>query len=154
MNKAGRIGLATVYYLAWLCIVTVVASLVLGLPFLVIPNLGLDDDITYLVGIPIGLIAFFPVARRLVDVRPLHWFNIAAGIVAVTASIPLAVHMFRKSDSLTGVTGPFAGIGEAIAGCIMVLAGVFGVVLTVAGATGLKMGSPTPNSSVRGIPRR
>ncbi len=145
MNKTVRIGIAAVYYLAWLCIVTVVAYLILYLPFLVNPNLRLDDDFAYLVGIPIGLIIFFPVARKLVHLRPVHKFNIVAGIISVVASIPLAVLMFRKSDALTGVTGPFAGMGEAIAGCIMVLVGVFGVIVTLAGATGLKLGSPTPS---------
>ena len=145
MNKAVRISIAAVYYLAWLCIVTVVAYLILCLPFLVNPNLHLDDDIAYLVGIPIGLIICFPVARKVVAIRPLHKFNIIAGIISVVASIPLAWHMFRQSDALTGVTGPFAGMGEAIAGCIMVLVGIFGVVVTLAGATGLRMGSATPS---------
>jgi hypothetical protein len=143
MNKARRIGTAAVYYLAWLCIVTVVTYLLLCLPFLINPDLRLDDDIAYLVGIPIGLIIFFPLANKLVNVRALHKFNIVAGVIGIVASIPVAGHMFRRSAALTGVTGPFAGMGETIVGCIMVLVGVFGVVVTLAGVTGLRMGIPT-----------
>lgn len=147
MNKARRIGIAVAYYLAWLCIVTGVAYLLLCLPFLVNADLRLDDDIAYLVGIPVGLIFFFPVARKLVYVRRLHWFNVVAGIVGISASIPFACHMFRQSASLTGVTGPLAGTGEAVVGYVMLLLGVFFFAVMLAGITGLKMGGPTKLSS-------
>ncbi|MCU0858293.1 MAG: hypothetical protein MUC65_07815 [Pontiellaceae bacterium] len=147
MNKAGQIGIVTAYYLAWLCIVTVLVCLVLCLPFLLYPSTRIDDDIVYLAGIPIGLALFFPVARKLIRVRPLHWCNILAGILGIAVSVPLAVHMFRKSEALTGVTGPLAGMGETVTGFIMIFAGLFFVVVTIAGVTGLKMIGPTNHSS-------
>jgi len=140
MNRALQFVLRTIYYLAWWCIVTGLSVLVLAVPFMVSQNTRIDDDFILLVGIPVGLLMFVPVARRSLRFRRLHGFLLGIGGIGVITVVTLGVVLLRRSKALTGVTGPFAGTGELITAAFCILLGLFFVAVAVAGATGISLG--------------
>ena len=139
MNKTMRLALRTAYYLAWWCIVTVLSLLAAAVPFMGRQNAGIDDDVIWFVGIPVGLLLFVPVARRALRFRLLHRTLLGIGGVGFVAVAALGFVLVRRSGELTGVAGPFAGAGELIAASFCFFAGLFFVVVAVAGATGMKL---------------
>jgi len=137
MNKTMRLALRAAYYLAWWCIVTALSLLAAAVPFMGRQNAGIDDDVIWFVGIPVGLLLFVPVARWVLRFRLLHRILLGIGGVGFVAAAALGFVLVRRSGELTGVAGPFAGAGELIAASFCVLAGLFFVVVAVAGATGI-----------------
>ena len=133
------LALRATYYLAWWCIVTALSLLAAAVPFIGRRNAGLDDDIIWFVGIPVGLLLFAPVARWALRFRLLHRFLLGIGGAGVIAAGALGIVMLRRSEALTGVAGPFAGAGELVVVSFCFFAGLFFVAVAVAGATGMKL---------------
>ena len=153
MKKAARIIITGVYYLSWLFIVTTLSVLVLCMPFAISPDLGLDDDLTYLVGVPLGCALAIPVGWKLRPFRSFHYFSASLGLIGAVSFLILAVRCFSQAQSLKGVAGPFSGLGHAIYGYLAVIGALFCISLIVEGITGVLIGgttSPTtqPSSDV------
>ena len=139
MNRAMQLALRAAYYLAWWCIVTALSLLAAAVPFMGRQNAGIDDDIIWFVGIPVGLLLFAPVARRALRFRLLHRTLLGIGGVGFVAAAALGFVLLRRSRELTGVAGPFAGAGELVVAGFCILAGLFFAAVAVAGATGIKL---------------
>jgi len=140
MSKAARIIINGIYYLSWLLIATTLSVLVLCVPFAINPHLGLDDDLTYLVGVPLGCALAIPVARRLRPFKRFHYFSASVGLIGSVSFLILAVRLFSKAQSLKGVAGPFSGLGYAIYGYFALIGVLFCVSLIVEGGTGVLIG--------------
>ena len=125
------------YHLAWLCLVIAITVTLVSLPFLMNWMEGVDDDAIFLVGISAGLLFFYPISSRLLRFRMIHWFNAIAGLIGVVATSILATGKFADSSALSGVTGPFSGLGEALSGYALLLAGALCAAAAIAGVMGL-----------------
>ena len=147
MNKAARIMLTGIYYLAWLLIATTLSVLALSVPFAVYPDLGLDDDITYLAGVPLGCALAVPVGRRLRPFKRFHYASASVGLIGSVSLFVLATGLFSQAESVKGVAGPFSGLGHAIYGYLAVAGVLFCVLLIVEGGTGVLIGGPTKRST-------
>ena len=73
MSEIARIVMTAVYFLSWLVIATTLSVLLLWIAFTLKPDLGLDDDITYLVGIPLGFALAIPLGRKMRPFRRWHY---------------------------------------------------------------------------------
>jgi hypothetical protein len=132
-----QLALRAIYYLAWWCVVTALSLLVVAVPFMIGQTSGVDDDVTWLIGIPLGLLLFVPAARWALRLRRLHKYMVGIGGVGLIVAVALGIALLRKSEELTGVTGPFAGSGELIAAGFCFFAGIVFIAVAVAGATGI-----------------
>lgn len=132
-----RIALRAIHFLAWWCIVTALSILAAAVPFMALGKTGLDDDIIWWIGIPVGLLLFVPAARWALPFRRLHTYLVGLGGVGVIAAVALGISLLSKSNALTGVAGPFAGAGELIAALFCFIAGLFFAAVAVAGAAGI-----------------
>jgi hypothetical protein len=93
----------------------------------------IDDD-AGLFGIPVGVVLGFVAARKTVRHRGAHRALVIAGALAAVAGSAGAVSMFGASR--TGGEGPFAGLGEVLAGLLFGCVAAIGVVCLAAGTTG------------------
>jgi hypothetical protein len=147
MKKATRIIVTGVYYLSWLFIVTTLSVLVLCVPFAIIPDLGLDDDLTYLVGVPLGCALAIPVGWKLRPFRSFHYFSASVGLIGAVSFLILAVRCLSQAQSLKGVAGPFSGLGHAIYGYLAVIGALFCISLIVEGITGVLIRGTTSSTA-------
>jgi hypothetical protein len=94
----------------------------------------IDDDVVllgFLIGAVLGLVA----ARATRQRRGVHRALLAGGLVAIAAGTAGAVKMFAAAESRHG-HGPFAGLGEALVGLVLVAVAAIGVAGLAAGAFG------------------
>lgn len=149
MSRFLKFSIVSLYYVAWLCIVIAAIWLSLSLILFVIPDSHNEEYGLNYLPVAAGLLLFFPIARKVISLRTIHWVNIGVGIIGIATSFPMAIHMFRKSEALSRdarlpfgldiFTAPTAGLGEALAGQLLVGVGAFASVVVLAGVTGINM---------------
>lgn len=95
---------------------------------------GIDDDFTLLM-LPAGIVFGIYAARRTRRKRWLHLACLPVGAVVCILGLYQASVMFASAKRLTG-TGPFAGLGESLAGALFVVIAFTGLCVVGIGAFG------------------
>ena len=96
---------------------------------------GIDDDWTF-VAIPVGAVLGAWGARRTLRARRFQIVCIPAGLVVLLVGLVASLDLLAESRRLSG-TGPFAGIGEAIAGVLFAGLAVAGGLIVGIGVCGV-----------------
>jgi hypothetical protein len=110
------------------------SGLLAAIAWCIFADAGIDDGVG-LLGIPVGVALGFLVARATRRRRGVHRALVIGGALGAAAATAGAMNMFAAARAARG-DGPFVGLGEALAGLVLLAAAAVGIACIAAGTTG------------------